>query len=168
MLWRYSASVVAYCYFRIRAPYRNRYLNCAAVRRETQCIINEVAHGATEQNGVAINFAFAGAIDGNMSIFRERAIKRCDLFHRSATIKLFSLDGFAGRIDARDEEQIIDDSRQPFALGNRGFDNFAIFLGAAIARQSNLRFAEDIGNWRAEFVGQVGGKLGESRKGSLE
>src|SRR5437870_7897235 len=133
MLWRYSASVVAYCYFRIRAPYRNRYLNCAAVRRETQCIINEVAHGTTEQNGVAINFAFAGAIDGDMSILREHAIKRCDLFQGGPTIKLFPPDGFAGRIDARDEEQIIDDSRQPFALGNGGCDDFTIFLGAALA-----------------------------------
>ena len=133
MFWRYSAAIVADCYFGTDGLCCNRYLNCAAVRRETQCIINEVAHGTTEQNGVAINFAFAGAIDGDMSVFRERAIKRCDLFHGGPTIKLFPLDGFAGRIDARDEEQIIDDSRQPFALGNGGCDDFTIFLGAALA-----------------------------------
>src|SRR6266536_5252157 len=134
MFWRYSAAIVADCYFGTRGLYRNRYLNCAAIRRETQRIIYEVAHSTTEQNGVAINFASASAIDGHMSVFRERAIKRCDLFHGGPAIKLFPLDGFAGRIDARDEEQIIDDSRQPFALGNGGFDNFAIFLGAALAR----------------------------------
>ncbi len=134
MFWRYSAAIVTDCYFGMRGLYCNRYLNCAAVRRETQCVINEVAHGTTEQNGVAIDFAFASAIDGDMSIFRERAIKRCDFFHSGPAIKLFPLDGFASRIDARDEEQIIDDSRQPFALGNRGFDDFAIFLGTALAR----------------------------------
>src|SRR5205823_2653605 len=49
-----------------------------------------------------------------------------------------------------------------------GFDSYAILSGRAITRQSDLRFAEDIGDGRAEFVGEVGRKLREPREGIVE
>ena len=118
----------------MRGPSCNRYLNCTAVSSETQCIINEITHGATEQNGVATNFAFAAAMDGDMAILRDRSIKRRDFFQGRATIKLFPLDWFAGRVNPGDEKQIVNDSGQPFAFGDGGLDYFAILIGRAITR----------------------------------
>ena len=51
-----------------------------------------------------------------------------------ATIESRPLDWFARRVNARDEEQIVNDSRQPFAFGNGGFDHFAILVRGAITR----------------------------------
>src|SRR5213076_45145 len=134
MLRRDSAAAIGDGDFGMRGACCNRELNCAAVGCETQRVINQVAYGATKQNRITINFAFAGAIDRDMSVLRDRSIKRRALFQRRAPIKLSPLDWFAGRVNPSDEEQIVNDPGEPFAFGNRGLDYFAIFLRAALAR----------------------------------
>ena len=51
MFWCYSAAIVANCYFGTRGLCCNRYLNCAPIRRETQCIINEVLTARPNKTG---------------------------------------------------------------------------------------------------------------------
>src|SRR4030095_8174338 len=115
MLWRYSASAVADCYFGMRGAYFNRDLNFAVLGREAQRVIHQIAHRALEQNGVDISFAFAAAIDGDIPIFRERSIKRSDLFNGGAGINQLPLDRSTSCVHSRHEEEIVHDPGQPFA-----------------------------------------------------
>ena len=118
--------------------------------------INEIADRTLEQNRVGVNFAFAAAMDGDMSFFRERAIKCCDLLHGGAGIKQFPLDRFTSCIHSRHEEEVVHDSRQPFAFGNVRFDDFAILTGRALPGQGDLALTHNVGNRRAQFVGEIG------------
>src|SRR4029450_5926470 len=116
MLWRYSASAVADCYFGMRGRYCNRYLNFAVLGSEAQRVIHQIAHRALEQNRVGISFAFAAAMDGAMPIFRERSIKRPDLSTGGATIKQLPLDRSTSRVHSRHEEEIVHDPGAPRAV----------------------------------------------------
>src|SRR5439155_22214733 len=109
-------------------------LNWPFFRSETQRVSDRIANRTLEQDWVRINLTFAAATDRNMMILGDRLIKRRDLFHRRATMESRPLDRFARRVSARDEEQIVSDSRQPFAFGNAGFDHFAILVRGAITR----------------------------------
>src|SRR4029450_12699062 len=132
MLWRYSASAVADCYFGMRGRYCNRYLNFAVLGSEAQRVIHQIAPRALEQNGVSISFAFAAAMDGDMPIFRERSIKRRDLFNGGANIKQLPLDRSTSCVHSRHKEEIVHDPGQPFAFDNARFDDFAILAGRAL------------------------------------
>src|SRR5437667_9036648 len=132
MLWTYPAAIIADCDLEIGRVFGERDLNLAVFRSETQRVIDQIANRALEQGWIGINLTFAAATDRNMMILGDRLLKRRDLFHRRATIESRPLDRFARRVNARDEEQIVNDSRQPFAFGNGGFDHFAILVRGAI------------------------------------
>ena len=57
---------------------------------------------------------------------------------------------------------------ESFTFSDGGFQCLAILGSSALPRQSNLCFAQHIGNGRPQLVREVGGKLREPRKGIVQ
>src|SRR2546427_391079 len=74
-------------------------------------------------------------------------------------VEVFAGDLFLAGVKAGQFEQRLGEA--PHLLGGvqAGFDRFAVFAGAAFAREGCLGFGDDNGQRRAEFVGGIGGKL---------
>ena len=75
---------------------------------------------------------------------------------------------FPRRVHTGDKKQIIDNSRKPFAFSDGRLNNLAVFGGCAIARESDLRLAHDIGNGRPQLVREISRKLREPRERIVE
>src|SRR6266498_2780810 len=168
MFWSYSAAAIADCDFEISVVFGERNLNRTVLRSETQRVIEQISHGALEQVRIGVNLTFAAATDRDVTIVRDRLIKRCNFLHGCARIESLSRDRFARCVHSRNEKQIIHDSGEPFAFANRGLDRFTVFGSRAIPRKSNLRFAHHIGDGRSQLVGEVGRKLREPRERIVE
>ena len=106
----------------------------------------------------------AAAIDRDVTIVRDRLIERCNFFYCRARVESRARNRFARGVHARDKKQIIHDSGEPFAFSDGGLNGLAILGSGAIACESDLRFAQHIGNGRSQFVSEIGGELREPRK----
>src|SRR5438093_2275244 len=168
MFCAYPATIIADRDLEITVVFGNGDSNCAVLGSESQCVIEQISHGAFEQIEVGINLSVAAATDRDVMIVRDRLIKGCDFFDCRSGIKPRARDRFAGCVYAGDKEQIIYDPREPFALGDGGFDGLAILGSRALSRESNLRFAQHIGDGRSQLVREVGGELREARKRIVE
>ena len=134
MVCRYSAAGIVDGDFTTVVARHHGNLDLPVVGSEPQCIIDQVAYCPTKQRRLGVNVALAAASDSDMSIFCDRLVIGSDFFDRGAPIKNRCSYLFIRRFGSRQKEQVIDDSGEPFAFADRGFDHFAIFLGGAITR----------------------------------
>src|SRR4029077_843863 len=103
MLWRNSTAGVSDRQFGSIRFDLGRDDNFAAVRSEAERVVEKITQSTIEQSGVGIDFPVTFVGNGNTSLFRDRPIKRGDLFDRGACAKDISFDLAIHRFGAREK-----------------------------------------------------------------
>ena len=74
----------------------------------------------------------------------------------------------AALVGAGEEQHVVDDRTQSLKLFEVRLQHFEIMLGRTSAGQRDLGLADQVGQWRAQFVGDVGVERFKARVGLLD
>src|SRR6187401_66692 len=168
MLRGYSGTGIFDGDFRLCRADSNRDQDCSAGGSEVQCIFHKIAHRPAKEHGIGINLPFTGASDSDVVLLSEWFIEGRDFLDSSTSGEKRLLDMPFSGFGTSKKKEVVHDRRKSFAFSHARFDDFPVLLGGACSSQADFPFAADVGNGSAEFVGKIGGKLRESRKGILE
>src|SRR5256885_8078867 len=103
-----------------------------------------------------------------MSIFGRSLVEGCDLLERGAAINLGARYLLLRGFSPREKKEIVDNSGEAFTFGGGRFDHRAVLIRPALARKRDLSFAKHVCDGSAQFVGEIGGELRQTRERILQ
>ncbi len=131
-------------------------------------VVQQVGHRPLEQGALDQRAGLAAHLDTDPGLVEDHL----EEIHRGGDLAgqrgFLALAGQASLVSAGEEQHVVDDRPQPLQLLQVGLQDLFVMFAAAFAGQRHLGLADQVGQWRAQLVGDVGIERLQAHVGLLQ
>jgi len=130
-----------------------------ALGRVANRVGQQVGNRPLDHQAIALDPGVAAQAQGHAFVFGAQGEQRHDPLRFGTQRHRVETRPCSGVADLGEKQHVGDDARQAFHFLGAGFQPGLVGLAGTLAGQGHLGLAHEVGQWRAQFVGEVIGEL---------